>query len=363
MPDTVLRVAVLGQGRSGYDIHVRWLRQATSQFKIVAIADQLAERRQEAADQLGCAVYDDYRKLLKDKSLKLDLVVNALPSFLHPKGSIAALNAGYHVVCEKPAARSVKDFDKVVAAANAAGKLILPFQNSRFYPFFQKMREVIASGKLGKIVHIRSNWSGFGRRWDWQMQQEFHGGNLLNTGPHPVDQAIILFGEDMPKVFARLHSECPWGDADNFSQVVLYGPGKPTIEIVLNSFQAFPMGDQYNVSGTYGGMTGSASGLKWKYFDPATAPTHSYNGEWSEKRSYCRESLTWIEESWAPTGESTFEVLSRGFYDNAYDIIVNNGKRIITLEQVRRQVAVMEEAWRQNRLPKQARKFLGKHKS
>ena len=354
----VLRVGVLGQGRSGHDIHVAYLRQAPDRYQVVAVADQMPERW-EARDQLGAKAYSDYRDLLKDRSLALDLVVNALPSYLHPKANIEALNMGYHIVGEKPAARTVKDFDRVVQAAKKSRRHYFPFQNSRFYPFFAKMREVIDSGKLGKIVYIRSNWSGFARRWDWQTHQEYWGGNLLNTGPHPMDQAIVLFGGKAPKVFARLVSENPFGDAENFVMVTLYGKGAPTIEIMINSFQAYPQGEQYNVCGTLGGLTASPKEMKWKYFDPAKAPDHEFKGEWSDKRQYCREPLEWIEESWtAPAGGESFDILSKGFYDEVYNVMVNGAKPVITHSQVRRQIAVMEECHRQNKMARKKKHFL-----
>src|SRR5688500_7635534 len=83
----ILNVAVLGQGRSGYEIHVRWIREAKEQFKLVAIADLLPERR-EAAAEFGAKAFGDYTELLADRSLGIDLIVNALPSHLHPPASI-----------------------------------------------------------------------------------------------------------------------------------------------------------------------------------------------------------------------------------------------------------------------------------
>jgi predicted dehydrogenase len=353
MTPKVLRVGVLGQGRSGYNIHCKWLRQATHQYEIVAVSDEMLERRQEARIELGALAYKNYTELLDDRKLGLDLIVNALPSFLHPQGTVEALSRGYHVVCEKPLARTVADFDRMVAAARKYRRVLLPFQNSRFSPVFQKVQEVIASGKLGEIVFIRMSLGGFGRRWDWQTCQAYWGGNLLNTGPHPMDQAIALFGDRMPNVSSKLVSINPYGDADNFDLVVLSGKGAPTIEITINSFLAYPQGDQYNVSGTLGGLTGGDSGLKWKFFDPKKAPKHPrFNGSWSVKRQYCSEQLPWVEEQWKPEATPSFDLASRGFYDNAYDILVNGGQRVITLDQVRRQLAVMEECHRQNPLPR-----------
>lgn len=361
MANKILRVGVLGQGRSGYDIHVRWLREARDQYQVVAVADLMPERR-EARTELGAKVFRDYRDLLRDRSLNLDLVVNALPSFLHSTGTVDALNAGYNVVSEKPHGRNVREFDAMVKAARRNRRRFLPFQNSRFQPYFAKLRGIIASGCLGKIVFIRSNWSGFGRRWDWQCYQEYHGGNLLNTGPHPMDHAVVLFGERKPKVFARLVSENPFGDADNFANVVLYGPDAPTIEVVVNSFQVYPQGEQYNVCGTTGGLAGGGNGLKWKYFDPRKAPKHRFRGTWSDKRGYCREDLPWVEETWTPPPcpLGSFQFLSKAFYDNIYDVLVNGAEPVIRHDEVRRQIGVMEEAWRQNPLPTVKRRFLKK---
>ncbi|MEI7435391.1 MAG: Gfo/Idh/MocA family oxidoreductase [bacterium] len=359
-----LRVGILGQGRSGHDIHLRWLREAAAQYQVVAVADTLPERH-EAGAELGARVFSSYRELLADRSLKLDLVVNALPSFLHSGPTVEILNAGFNVVCEKPQALTVREFDAVVAAARKNRRHYFPFQNSRFYPYFAKIQEVIASGKLGKIVFIRSNWSGFSRRWDWQSIQEYRGGNLLNTGPHPLDHAIVMFGPKMPRVFAKLVSENPFGDADNYANVILHGPGAPTIEVVVNSFQAYAQGEQYNVGGTCGGLAGGAAGLKWRYFDAASAPAHKFQGTWSDKRTYCSETLPWVEEAWTPDEgqRDVFQTISKGFYDSVYEVLAHGARPVIEAAQVRRQIAVIEECFRQNKVPKMKQKFLKQGRS
>lgn len=344
-----LRVGILGQGRSGFGIHVAWLRQDQERFEIAAVADAMPERCQEAVEAFGAKAYADYGALLADRSLKLDLIVNALPSLWHPQGTLEALAAGYHVVCEKPLARSVADFDRMTAAAEKAGRQFLPFQNSRFQPAFRKLQEIVASGCLGRLVHVRINYSNFARRWDWQCRRDRWGGNLLNTGPHPMDQAIVLFGETMPRVFARLVSENPFGDAENFAAVTLWDKGKPTIEVVVSSFMAYPQGETYNIGGTLGGLTGNQRELKWRYFLPETAPAHAPSTGWSDNRSYCSERLDWVEENWKFDGKrDMFDVICQSFYANAHDILVNGAQRVITLAQVRRQIAAMEEAHRQN---------------
>ena len=120
MSDKKIRVAVGGQGRSGYGIHCDHLRTDTERFDIVAAADQQPERREDATVEFGAKVYDDWRPMLEEGGF--DLFINALPSPLHVDASIEALNRGFHVVSEKPMARTVADFDRV--AVHRGGRVV-----------------------------------------------------------------------------------------------------------------------------------------------------------------------------------------------------------------------------------------------
>jgi scyllo-inositol 2-dehydrogenase (NADP+) len=362
MTETVIRVAVGGQGRSGYDIHCKYFKTDTGRYDVVAACDQLPERRAQALAEFDAHVYEDWRPMLEAGGF--DVFVNALPSPLHVDASIEALNRGYHVVSEKPIARTVADFDRIVAAAEKNNRLLFPFQNRRLVPHFEKIMEVIASGVLGKIVHIRSSWSGFGRRWDWQTRQDMSGGNLLNTGPHPVDQALCLFGWDRtPQVFCRMACENPFeGDAENHVTLTLYDPERiaPQIDIDISSLIVYPNPNTYAVSGTYGGLTGGRDGLTWRYFDPTTAPKHEM-WLWSVDRRYCREQLDWIEKTWTPDEvPESARYGSDRFYDNVYDVLENGAERLITPEQSRKQIAVMEECHRQNPLPRKPQSLVAR---
>ncbi len=348
-----IRVGIAGQGRSGYAIHANWLRQSKGKYKIVAVADGSDERLAVARDEFGCRTYKTYQELIRDG--ELDLFVNAMPSHLHVKGTLEAFKAGLHVVCDKPIAGKVGEIDRMIAAAKSARRFFLPFQNSRFGQVFTKLQKVIDSGVLGKIMHVRIDWSNFKRRWDWQTLQKYGGGNLNNTGPHPMDQAIVLFGERMPKVFSRLASgPNTAGDADDFAMVTLYGKDAPLIEVVISSYQAYPPEHMYVVSGTCGGLAGGPAGLKWKYFDPAKAPKLKLQKGWAENLDYCSEKLPWVEKTFKPrkTKLGEFHHAVKLFYENIYDVMTGKASPIVTPQQVRRQIFVLQEAHRQNRLPK-----------
>ncbi len=358
-----IRVAIAGQGRSGFGIHAAWLRKDTETYAIVAAADQLPERRAEIAEATGARVYDDWAAMLGAGGC--DLFVNALPSPLHQPATIAALDAGYAVVCEKPMAPTVAAFDQLVAAAERNRQWLLPFQNNRLQPFFQQMLAVVRSGVLGEILHVRSVWGGFDRRWDWQTIQCNWGGALFNTGPHAIDQALLLFGDrEDPQVFCRMACRHELGgDADDFCAVTLYGHQSPQVEVLLSQYQAYPPEDMYVISGTRGGLTGGPSKLRWRYYDAAQVPRPAFWNTWSEQRQYPRETLPWVEETWTvPTeiaggGRSgytlpSFQIGVKSFYDNVAEVLRGQAQPLITLPQVRRQIAVFEECHRQNPLPR-----------
>jgi predicted dehydrogenase len=346
-----LRVAILGQGRSGRDIHGAYLSKDTERFKIVAVVDPLSERRDRAKAEYDCEVYLDYTALLGRTDL--DLVVNAAPSKFHVPITLELLEAGFNVLCEKPLASTADEVDRLIAASERSGKRLAIFQQSRYAPYFRKVREVIASGALGDIVQVSIAFNGFSRRYDWQTLTAERGGNLLNTGPHPLDQALQLFGTDvMPDVTCLMRNVLSYGDAEDHVLLILSGEGRPIIHLEISSCCRLPA-FTYNVYGTRGGLKGNTSHLEWETYDPATArelhlittPLNRPDGT----PAYCSDSLEWRKEEWnAPQDLGLFEGMSASFYAMLYRSLTAGEPLEITPQQVRRQIAVIEECQRQN---------------
>ena len=348
-----VRVAILGQGRSGRDIHGRSLARMAEQFEIVAVVDESAERRSRAEQEFACMSYEHHRQLFDRKDI--DLVVNALPSFLHVPVSLELLDRGFHVLCEKPLARRVSDVDRLMGAAARSGKTLAVYQQSRFSPAFVKLREVVDSGVLGRVVQASISFNHFARRWDWQTLKAMNGGNLLNTGPHPVDQALQLFGPDlMPSVLCRMDRANSFGDAEDYVKILLHGPGRPVVDIEISSCSAYSP-HTYRISGTNGGLTGSPTHLDWRYFLPEEAQAHPVSTEPLRRAdgtpAYCSEELRWHEEHWdadPETASDLFHTMARAYYTMLYRHLVDGEPLSVKPEEIRRQVAVMEECFRQN---------------
>lgn len=344
-----LRVGIIGQGRSGYSIHAHTLSLLPDLFQVAAVADEIPERTKDAAAELGADEYTDYRELIARDDL--DLVVNASYSDQHVPISIEAMEAGRNVLCEKPLARTVADVDRLVETQNRTGVLLAAFQQSRFAPYFRTVREVIASGVLGRIVQINLAFNGFARRWDWQTLQARNGGNLLNTGPHPLDQAIQLFGEGVPQVYCIMDRCNTFGDAEDHVKLLLRGDGHPTIDLEVSSCAPYT-GYTYQLYGTRGGLTGTMTHLEWKYYRESEAPQHALTREPLQGRAYCREDLPMHEEQWDASEEERdlFDYMGKALYRNLYAHMTEGAPLEVTVDQVRRQIAVIEECHRQNPL-------------
>ena len=343
-----IRAGIIGQGRSGCDIHAHLMTLLPEKFEIAAVADPLLERLDEARENFGCRGFTDYREMVDD--LQLDLVVVAPPSNLHVPISEALLERGLNVLCDKPLARRVADVDRLVAKAAKSGATLSVFQQSRFAPYFQKVREIIDTGVLGRIVMIRVAFNGFGRRWDWQTLQRFDGGSLLNTGPHPLDQALQLFGTaEEPRVFCLMDRATTLGDAEDHVKLILTGDKSPTIDLEISSCSAYP-DSTYRVYGTLGGLDATTTHIDWKYYKPEEAPEQHLTEEPLPGREYCREELVWHEESWdMPDSQSNlFDTIGLGYYNDLYDVLTSGKEPVVRVAQVRRQIAVIEECHRQN---------------
>ncbi|AZN43030.1 Gfo/Idh/MocA family protein [Paenibacillus albus] len=353
MSQNILKVGIIGQGRSGRDIHGLNLAKLPDYFQIVAVADSLPERQQLAEKEFGCKAYGTWQEMIAAESL--DLVINASPSHQHVPISLELLNHGFHVLCEKPLARTSAEVDQLIEASERSGKLLAVFQQSRYMPAYVKIREVIASGVLGRIVQLDFTSSRFTRRWDWQTLQSNNGGSLLNLGSHVLDQALQLFGNDsMPEVKCIMDRANTFGDAEDYVKLVLQGEGRPTVDVEVSSCSVFP-GEQFVIQGTNGGLRGNNERLEWRYFKSEEAPEQQLITEPLVDKnglpSYCRETLTWHSEGWElalKDGKDEYGYMAEQLYHMLRRTILDGAPLEITPQQVRQQLVVIEECRRQN---------------
>ena len=346
-----IRVAILGQGRSGFGIHAAHLKADTRRYKVVAVVDPISTRRDNAIALLGCEAFESFQPLLERRDI--DLVVNATPSRLHVPLTRQFMEAGFNVLCEKPLASRAADVDMLIETARRKGVVFAVFQQARYAPYFQRIRKLLESGRLGRIVQVSICYGGFSRRYDWQTVIEEMGGALLNTGPHPLDQALQLMGgEAIPSVTCYMRQTVTLGDADDHVRLVMTLPDAPVAEIEISSCRSYP-GPLYRIIGTHGGLTGSATALEWRFFKPEEAPEHQLDTHPISKPDgspcECEDVIRWRKGKWqANPGTKEFDVMSARFYRMLHAALTKGAPLEITPEQVRRQIAIIEECQRQN---------------
>jgi UDP-N-acetyl-2-amino-2-deoxyglucuronate dehydrogenase len=197
-----LRFGLIGCGRIAPH-HARAL-QAAAGAELTAVVDIIEERAYRFADDYGADPYLDYQDMLRRDDI--DAVSICTPSGLHAQMAVDALQAGKHVIVEKPMALSLADADRMIAAAQVYDrKLCVAFQN-RFNPPIQDLRAAVQTGRLGRLLlgnatvrwyrtqdYYEDGWHG-----TWAMD----GGALMNQSIHHVDALAWLMGEPVASVFA-----------------------------------------------------------------------------------------------------------------------------------------------------------------
>ncbi len=338
--DTPLRVGIAGLGRSGWNIHAKTLATHPDRFRIAAVADGEATRRDEAVRAFGCAAYDTTEALIAHRDL--DVLVVATPNLLHGQHTIAALRAGLHVVAEKPMATDIAEADAMIATAQEFGRVLAPFQNRRCEPHYLKVCELIRTGVLGRVVQVRMCWHQFTRRWDWQVVRAHGGGLLTVNGTHLIDQAMQLLAPGEFDVWCDLQRALSCGDAEDHVKVLLRGDG-PTIDIELTNACAYPQ-DRWLVMGTHGSLRGTPERLTWQTVDWSRMPRRELEtGVAAAGRAYPREDIAWVTHRWEQPADAPhpYDV----FYDNLHAALTRNESLLITPDSVRRTIDAVRRCY------------------
>ena len=221
-----LKIGIIGCGGIANGKHLPALSKQPG-VQMVAFCDILPERAQAAADKYGspgAKVYEDYRRLLEDKSI--DVIHVLTPNRSHCEITVAALEAGKHVMCEKPMAKTAADARKMLDAAKRTGmKLTIGYQN-RCRPDSLLMKKAVERGDLGDIYFAKAH--AIRRRavptWGVFLNEyEQGGGPLIDIGTHALDLTLWMMNNYQPKAvlgqtFKKLGDQTEtgnaWGDWD-----------------------------------------------------------------------------------------------------------------------------------------------------
>ncbi|MDI3311158.1 MAG: Gfo/Idh/MocA family oxidoreductase, partial [Thermoanaerobacterium sp.] len=197
-----IRVGIIGCGGIANGKHMPSLSKLDN-VEMVAFCDVNEEKALKAAKDYGvdgAKTYNDYRKLLEDKSI--DVVHVCTPNKSHSDITVDALEAGKHVMCEKPMAKTANDAKRMLDAAKRTGKkLTIGYQN-RFRPDSQYLHKLCQDGVLGEIYFAKAH--AIRRRavptWGVFLNEEEQGGGpLIDIGTHALDLTLWMMNNYKPK--------------------------------------------------------------------------------------------------------------------------------------------------------------------
>lgn len=350
-----LNLAIIGQGRSGKDIHgAYYLSERNKYYNVKYIVEADAKRREISAERYkNCEVLSDYKELFGKKDI--DVVVNASYSYMHFGITEDLLKHGFNVLVEKPFCRNMFECDTLIKIAKDKGVLLTVFQQTFFAPFYNFTKELLDGKKLGDIKQVSIRYNGLARRWDWQTLQKKMGGNIYNTGPHPIGIALGLldFDPNMKVAFSSLaNTEMSSGDADDYSKIIITAPNKPVIDIEINNTDAYT---DYNVKlqGTRGTFKTTTLSYKMKYVvkgeNPERPVVETFLCDENSMPKYCSEKLITHEEEGSFDGDA-FDIGTAGLYEDMYFALTENRQMRYDLNEYKKIIGVIETVHAENPL-------------
>ncbi|WP_151993120.1 Gfo/Idh/MocA family protein [Buttiauxella massiliensis] len=183
------RIAIIGTGNISHN-HIQGYLEFPDRSQIVALVDIYPEKAEEKKKHYGLVnakIYSNHQDILNDPSI--DVFDICTPPYVHAAISIDALNAGKHVLCEKPMAASLQECDAMINAAKSSGKTLSIIAQNRFTDAFWRLKKVLESNQIGKICHAQVD--SFWWRGTWEKEG---GGCTLNHAVHHIDAIQWMLG-------------------------------------------------------------------------------------------------------------------------------------------------------------------------
>lgn len=242
----IINAAVIGFGLSGRVFHAPFLSMNPG-FKLHTI---MTSGRKAQKIYPAINVVDNFDAVLDDPSI--DLIVICTPHKMHFSQASRAMEAGKHVVIEKPVVLTSVEMEQLIDLARKTERKIFPYHNRRWDGDFMTVRHLIAEGYLGDVVDFESHFDRFSpmvSRAEWRYMDEQSGGTLYDLGPHLVDQAITLFGKP-DAVWCMLHQQRELTKTNDSFDLKLIYPNR-TATLRAGVFVKEP-GPRFQVHGTLG---------------------------------------------------------------------------------------------------------------
>ena len=341
----IINTGIIGFGLSGRVFHAPFIHTHQG-FNLIKVVERHKEDSKKVYPYVE--VVRNYKDLLTDKDI--DLVVVATENTLHFPMVRESLLAGKNVVVEKPFTPVSSEADELIELSEQTGKKIFVYQNRRWDGDFLTIKRVIKEGLLGEVQEYEAHFDRYKPqliRGKWRDEKKPGGGILYDLGSHLIDQALQLFGKP-ESLIADIYAQRPGSKVDDYFRLELFYPS--TKVILTAGMMVKEPGPRFIIHGTNGSF------IKYGIDPQEEALT---NGRMPEGEKWGVE----VEKNWGfLTTESDDEqvdgriVTEPGnymkFYDNVYDVIVNNAEQAVKPGEARDVIRIIETAFESNKYRK-----------
>jgi scyllo-inositol 2-dehydrogenase (NADP+) len=337
-----IRVGVVGFGLAGRIFHTAVV-EATSGLELACVVQRSGDNAARTYPKAKQA--RSIEEMLADVSIRL--VVIATPSYSHFELAQQCLREQRHVVIEKPFTLTSNEATELIRMARERRLLLTAYQNRRWDGDFQTVRQVLASGEIGRLVSFESHFDRFRpdpRSDVWRESGGPGSGTLFDLGPHLVDQALTLFGKP-ETILANVRVERERAVADDAWDIFLQYEKPHSMSVLLRAtLTACTPGPRYVLHGTKGSFV--KFGLDPQEDQLKSGMGFGEPGFGQDPQSAWGE-LRLCDGSGTPTTRQVPTLAGdyRGFYENVRDALLGQAELAVTAEQ----------AWRTTRLIELAR--------
>lgn len=257
-----IKLGIIGLGRAGYTMHLSEMKDK-GLFEIAAVCDVEPDRLEKMKNEYGAKTYTRVEDIVRDPDVEIiDIATRSNDHFTH---AMTALNAGKTVLLEKPITQSYEEAKKLFEYAKKVGENKLFIRhNRRFEPKFEEVNEIIASGILGDVYYIKRTTGSYEIRCDWQTLSQYGGGQLLNWGPHLIDQALRFSGGDYKRLNSYTRQVAALGDCEDVVFASFEGINGRIVEIEISGAVAI-RAPEYIVYGSKGTLVDKGDTYQIKY--------------------------------------------------------------------------------------------------
>ena len=330
-----IKAAVIGYGGMG-NWHCRKINEI-DELELAGVYDIL-ESKNTAAEENGYHAYGSLEELLADPTI--EIVTVATPNQVHKPICIQAMEAGKHVVCEKPVALNHEELQDMIQVAEKNGVIFTVHQNRRWDEDFLIMKHLYEEGTLGNVFRIESRVHGSrGIPGDWRNQKECGGGMVLDWGVHLLDQMLLMVQKKITSIYAELSYVTNENCDDGFTVTLQFEDG-PVAQVQVGTSIFINLPRWYML-----GENGSAVIQNFKCEGKIVMVS-----DWENRDAVPVVTAAGLTKTMAPRTKDTIEEYPlprqqtdvRDFYRNVIKAIHGEEPQIVTHKQLMRVMKLME---------------------